>query len=161
MDNPLKPDQRKSEFWSGLQCVFTCRRSLYGELFTWPQHVIQLENILCRVTRNYARFCRHEKQDRWLSGRSSATVPVQKKTHIWSVTHISYVFVLRCLTHAGFQGVFFHPVILVCCSLPVLTALISAVSSWRRCPFLTGSRTSPAVIESNKTSVLSQTMMFS
>lgn len=48
MDNPLKPDQRKSEFWSGLQCVrvFTCRRSWYRQLFTWLQHVIQLENTL-------------------------------------------------------------------------------------------------------------------
>lgn len=26
VDNPLKPDQRKSEFWSGLQNVFTCRK---------------------------------------------------------------------------------------------------------------------------------------
>lgn len=44
MDNPLKPHQRKSEFWSGPQYVFTCKRSWYGRLFTWLQHVIQLEN---------------------------------------------------------------------------------------------------------------------
>lgn len=55
-DNPLKPDQRKSEFWSGLQNVFTRKRSWYGQLFTWLPHVIQLENTLHIFTGRYACF---------------------------------------------------------------------------------------------------------
>lgn len=38
MDNPLKADQRKSKFWSGLQRVFTCRQSRCR----WLQHLIPL-----------------------------------------------------------------------------------------------------------------------
>lgn len=37
MDNPLKADQRRSTFWSGLQRVFTCRQSWCRRL-----HLIQL-----------------------------------------------------------------------------------------------------------------------
>lgn len=56
--------KEKSEFWSGLQNVFTCKRSWYGQLFTWVQHVIQLEYTLHLFMRSSVCFCWHEKQHR-------------------------------------------------------------------------------------------------
>lgn len=42
MDNPLKADQRKSKFWSGLQCVFTCTQRWGRQPFRRLQHLILL-----------------------------------------------------------------------------------------------------------------------
>lgn len=49
MDNPLKPDQRKSEFWSGLQCVFTCKKELI-----W---VAVYMTTACNPVRKYSASC--------------------------------------------------------------------------------------------------------
>lgn len=107
MDNPLKPDQRKSEFWSGLQCVRVYRRSWYRQLFTWLQHVIQLENTLhlfmkelCRLFawktaectviqgQNDIILCKHAW---WVKGfYSNICVPsLFASSHDWSQIHFS------------------------------------------------------------------------